>query len=92
MKDVITAKVLQKIETLVPHCENLDDQTILLGDGSILDSMKLVQLCVELEDLANEYGFDFDWTSQNAMSRSTSIFNTVGTLTNELLSQLESKK
>lgn len=92
MKDVMTAKVLQKIETLVPNVENIDRQTILLGDGAILDSMKLVQLCVELEDVANEYGFVFDWTSQNAMSRSTSIFNTVGTLTDELLLQLESKK
>lgn len=92
MKDVMTAKVLQKIETLVPNVENIDCQTILLGDGAILDSMKLVQLCVELEDVASEYGFVFDWTSGNAMSRSTSIFNTVGTLTDELLLQLESKK
>ena len=39
------------------------DVTPLLGDGSILDSMKLVELCLSLEDFAEEIGFEFDWTS-----------------------------
>ena len=37
--------------------------TPLLGGDSDLDSMKLVELCLELEDKASEMGFEFDWTS-----------------------------
>ena len=59
------------------------DETSLIGDGSILDSMSLVELCLELEDVAEECGFDFDWTSEAAMSKSKSIFRTVGALSFE---------
>ena len=26
--------------------------------------MKLVEVCLALEDLADEHGFEFDWTSE----------------------------
>ena len=38
------------------------DDTTLIGDGGVLDSMKLVELCLALEDFAEEKGFEFDWT------------------------------
>ena len=31
--------------------------------------MKLVELCVLLEDLATELNFEFDWQSEKAMSK-----------------------
>ena len=61
--------------------------TALIGDGSVLDSMKLVELCLSLEDLASEMGFEFDWTSDTAMSRSRSMFRTAGALVNEFIAQ-----
>lgn len=66
--------------------------TPLLGAGSGLDSMKLVELCVTLEDLASEMGFEFDWTSDAAMSKSRSMFRTAGTLASEFMSQMDSGK
>lgn len=54
--------------------------TALIGDGSVLDSMKLVEVCLELEDIAEEHNFEFDWTSEAAMSKSRSMFRTAGTL------------
>ena len=36
--------------------------------------MKLVELCLALEDKAVDLGFEFDWTSEAAMSRSRSLF------------------
>ena len=61
--------------------------TPLLGSGSDLDSMKLVELCLELEDKASEMGFEFDWTSEKAMSKVGSMFRTVGTLAEEFTQQ-----
>jgi acyl carrier protein len=70
---------------------NITEETMLIGDGRILDSMKLVELCLALEDMASEKGFEFDWTSDAAMSRSRSMFRTVGSLTAEFLEQMEVK-
>ena len=68
------------------------DDMPLIGGGGVLDSMKLVELCLALEDKAAEIGFEFDWTSDAAMSRSRSMFRTVDSLAAEFVSQMESKK
>jgi acyl carrier protein len=65
----------------------ISEDTALIGDGSVLDSMKLVELCLALEDMASELGFAFDWTSETAMSRSRSMFRTAGALANEFVAQ-----
>jgi len=77
----------------------LDDKAIvvtedmpLIGGESVLDSMKLVELCLALEDKAADMGFEFDWTSDAAMSRSRSMFRTAGSLAAEFVSQMEAKK
>lgn len=59
------------------------DETPLIGEESLLDSMKLVELCLLLEDKASEMGFTFDWTSEAAMSRSRSMFRSAGALASE---------
>jgi hypothetical protein len=64
----------------------------LIGNEGLFDSMKLVSLCLELEDLAQEYEFDFDWTSDAAMSRSMSMFRTVKSLTAAFLEQMRNSK
>jgi acyl carrier protein len=68
------------------------DDMPLIGGESVLDSMKLVELCLALEDMAAEIGFEFDWTSDAAMSRSRSMFRTAGSLAAEFISQMEAKK
>jgi acyl carrier protein len=68
------------------------DDMALIGGDSVLDSMKLVELCLALEDKAAEMGFEFDWTSDAAMSRSRSMFRTAGSLAAEFISQMEAKK
>ncbi len=70
----------------------ISDETPLIGDGSLLDSMNLVELCLSLEDLASDYKFSFDWTSETAMSKSRSMFRTAGSIASEFMSQMESKK
>lgn len=66
---------------------NIGPDTPLIGDGAVLDSMRLVELCLLLEDLASELGFTFDWTSESAMSRTRSMFRTLDALVQEFVSQ-----
>ena len=58
----------------------LADDTPLIGGESLLDSKKLVELCLALEDKATDLGFEFDWTSDAAMFKSRSMFRTTGSL------------
>jgi acyl carrier protein len=62
-----------------PSLNILDDMP-LIGSDSLLDSMQLVELCLALEDKAIEMGFEFDWRSESAMSRSRSMFKSAGAL------------
>jgi len=68
------------------------DEMNLIGKEAELDSMKLVELCLTLEDKAGAIGFEFDWTSESAMSRSRSLFRTVTSLAEEFLAQSEMGK
>ena len=66
----------------------LSADTPLLGSNRVLDSMNLIELCLELEDTAVILGFVFDWTSSNAMSKSSSMFRTIESLAKEFLDQM----
>ena len=65
-----------------------EDSEILNGDNN-LDSMAIVQLCIALEDKSNSFGFDFDWTSEKAMSSLNSIFKNPNSLTKEYNLQMK---
>ncbi len=81
------AIVKQIITDLLDHPSKLDDDTPLIGEDALLDSMKLVELCLALEDHASECNFEFDWTSPTTMSRSQSMFRTISSLSEEFASQ-----
>jgi acyl carrier protein len=66
---------------------HLDEDTVLIGSEGIIDSLGLVELCLRIEDAALIEGFEFDWTSDRAMSKNTSIFRTIGSLSEELKKQ-----
>lgn len=88
------SEIANKIEILIAQVaeqprEVISAETQLIGDGSILDSMKLVELCLFLEDLALELRFEFDWTSETAMSRSRGMFRNASSLTEEFIAQME---
>jgi acyl carrier protein len=70
----------------------ITDDSQLIGGSGLLDSMKLVELCLALEDQASELGFEFDWTSEAAMSRSRSMFRTAGALAAEFASQMSAQQ
>jgi acyl carrier protein len=89
----IKSEVFNLISQLLENKSlNVTDDMPLIGGESVLDSMKLVELCLALEDKASDMGFEFDWTSDATMSRSRSMFRTAGLLFTEFITQMESKK
>jgi acyl carrier protein len=95
MVDVLRIKdeIFSEIRGLLEDkTQNISDDTPLIGGESLLDSMKLVELCLALEDKAADLGFEFDWTSDATMSKSRSMFRTAGFLATEFINQMEVKK
>ena len=85
-------KVLELIAAQMgvqPNDLNEDDQLFTQTGG--IDSVGLVELCVNLEDLAASIGFDFDWTSERAMSEHFGMFRTVKSLVAEFERQMSEK-
>jgi acyl carrier protein len=89
----VKEEVFNAIKALLEdESQRVTDDTVLIGGEGLLDSMKLVELCLALEDKAMDLGFEFDWTSDAAMSKSRSMFRTAGSLVNEFMKQMEIKK
>ncbi len=82
-KEIVISTITNVLDDKSEVTENMQ----LIGGESLLDSMKLVEVCVELEDLADEHGFEFDWTSESAMSKSRSMFRNVASLAEEFANQ-----
>lgn len=81
--------VMTAISTALKGKAEINEDMHLIGGESLLDSMNLVEVCLALEDLADEHGFEFDWTSEAALSKSRSMFRSVSTLAEEFANQSE---
>ena len=84
-KEIAISAIKGTLEVNVEITEDMQ----LIGGESLLDSMKLVEVCLALEDLADEHGFEFDWTSEAAMSKSRGMFRNVAALAEEFAKQSE---
>ena len=82
--DVVTSEVKK---CLREQSGEVDSATSLVGKDGALDSILLIELCVGLEDRSSELGFEFDWTSDAAMSQSRSMFASVESLAQEFYNQ-----
>jgi acyl carrier protein len=70
-----------------PAPASVDADTALFGRGGWLDSMGLVTLVVEVEQvLAEQFGLPITLADDRAMSQRSSPFRTVGTLVAYILS------
>ncbi|MFM7316385.1 MAG: acyl carrier protein [bacterium] len=81
------------LESVVNHSgitpNELNDDTRLIGNGRILDSIGLVSMLVELESrLAEETNLPIRLMDDRAMSQSKSPFRTAGTLADYIFSLL----
>ena len=55
-KEIVISAINDAIEGKAEITEDMQ----LIGGESLLDSMKLVEVCIALEDLAEEHEFDLD--------------------------------
>jgi len=73
-----------------PAPENLNDQTVLVGSGAVLDSLGVVSLIVEVEQrLEGAYEISVTLANDKAMSQRNSPFRTVGVLTDHVIAMAE---
>lgn len=97
-KDEINNEIFSSILSILKEKDDYEESidvnkdSPLIGGNSLIDSMDLITLCILLEDRAMELGFEFDWTSDSAMSKSKSIFRTAGNLAAEFFDQKSKKK
>ena len=84
-KEIVMSTISEILEGQIKITEDMQ----LIGGEALLDSMKLVEVCIALEDKADEHGFEFDWTSDATMSKSRSMFRTVSALADEFIRQSE---
>ncbi len=77
--------VISTISEVLKNKGEVSEDTHLIGEKSQLDSMNLVEICLILADLADEHGFEFNWTFEAGMSK----FRSVTTLAEEFASQSE---
>jgi len=76
--------IIEEIKMLFEDGDiKLTPDTPLIGGDTALDSMQLVSLCLRLEEMSEEQGFEFDWTSETAMSKSRSMFRSIKSLSDE---------
>ena len=83
--EIVISAINEALEGKVEITEEMQ----LIGGETLLDSMKLVEVCLALEDLADDHGFEFDWTSEAAMSKLRGMFRSVAALAEEFANQSE---
>jgi acyl carrier protein len=71
----------------------IEDNMILFGTDSTIDSLSLVSLIVDIEALFfDEYDLEISLTDDNAMTRAISPYDTVSTLVDFIIELIEEKK
>ncbi len=88
--EIVTSTIRNDLE-LNQTTSDISINTPIIGSNSPIDSMGLVQLCLSLEEKAEELGFEFDWTTESAMSRSRGMFRSVKSLSDEFITQYNEK-
>jgi len=79
--------IIDVINDLTDKDFNATEEMNLIGDNTFIDSMKLVEICIALEDAADDHGFVFDWTSGSTLSKSHSMFRNIRSLAEEFVNQ-----
>jgi len=66
---------------------SFNEGSSLFGSTAAIKSRELVELLLAVEDfMMDTFNQEFDWTNDSAFSERTSIFRTIGSLTDHLTS------
>jgi acyl carrier protein len=88
IEEVIITALNDYLETQGIEGE-IHPDTILFGSESELDSMGLVNVVIDIESYFQDQGYSVSLASEEAMSRKSSPFRTVATLTDFILKLIE---
>lgn len=97
-KQEITAIVINQVDQLnetFPDAQkiNVNENTVLFGNGSSIDSLSLVSIIVDLEMLfTTENGHDISLTDDRAMAREKSPFTNITTLVDYIFELINEQK
>ena len=81
-------EVLDQSGEAVPS--DLTEDTVLVGNGAVIDSLGVVSLIVEVEQrLEMEYDVSVTLASDRAMSQRNSPFRTVGVLADYIMTMVK---
>jgi len=69
-----------------PAPDNINEETVLVGNDPVLDSLGVVQLIVEVEQRVEQgHGVSVTLANDKAMSQKNSPFRTVGVLADHVV-------
>ncbi|HSU41992.1 MAG TPA: hypothetical protein VLJ38_20575 [Polyangiaceae bacterium] len=83
--------ILKSLEEVFAQCgmpapDTVGDETVLVGNDAVLDSLGVVQLIVEVEQRVEEtHGVSVTLANDKAMSQRNSPFRTVGVLADHVV-------
>ena len=88
-KEEIEKFIIDEVSMLIGDTESkVTKATPLIGQNRAVDSADLVVLLLAVEDYAREnLGFEWDWTSDSAMSEARSVLRSIGSLAEHLVNQ-----
>jgi len=87
IRNVLISIVVEYLESQDMKID-VDNDTVLFGDGAILDSMGLVNIVIDVESAFLDKGYEISLTSETAMSRRQSPFRNISTLSEFIGEQL----
>lgn len=97
-KQEITTIVINQVEQInetFPDAQKItvNENTVLFGNGSSIDSLSLVSVIVDLEMLfSDEHGFDISLTDDRAMTREISPFDSITSLVDYIFEVINEKQ
>jgi acyl carrier protein len=97
-KQEIIAIVINQVEQInetFPDAQKItvNENTVLFGNGSSIDSLSLVSVIVDLEMLfSDEHGFDISLTDDRAMTREISPFDSITSLVDYIFEVINEKQ
>ena len=73
-----------------PAPDNINDDTVFVGNDAVIDSLGVVSLIVEVEQrLEGEHGISVTLANDKAMSAKNSPFRTVGVLADHVIAMAQ---
>jgi acyl carrier protein len=94
IKEIFLVQVLEIVLTFDEDNKfEVNENTILFGSGSSIDSLSLVSIIVDLEVIfSDEHGFDISLTDDRAMTREISPFDSITSLVDYIFEVINEKQ